>query len=245
VACVNGDFTMSECMEEAWIRTGNMTTPRGAIAAYGASTNASWVPPCDMQNHAIMLLTTRQKQTVGGVCFNGLMHAMDLWGGSTGEGLQLMEQYNIMGDCTTLLTMGVTPDSTAPTQITDLAALDPTSNSVTLNWTAPLDSSFLGIVSYDLRYSTTPIVTNNDFENAPQVMVAGGPDTLGTPKSYILRDLNFNTQYYFAMKALDLWGNKSVMSNVPTMTTWSAPQIVVTPESITVRCCRILLIQIQ
>jgi hypothetical protein len=128
--------------------------------------------------------------------------------------------------------MGITPDSTAPAQITDLEALDPTSNSVTLNWTAPLDSSFLGIVSYDLRYSTTPIVTNNDFENAPQVMVAGGPDTSGTPKSYILRDLNFNSQYYFAMKALDLWGNKSVMSNVPSMTTWSAPQIVVTPESI-------------
>ena len=84
-----------------------------------------------------------------------------------------------------------------------------------LNWTAPLDSSFLGIVSYDLRYSTTPIVTNNDFENAPQVMVAGGPDTSGTSKSYILRDLNFSTQYYFAIKALDLWGNKSVMSNVP------------------------------
>jgi len=232
VACVNGDFTMSECMEEAWIRTGNMTTPRGAIAAYGASTNASWVPPCDMQNHGMMLLTTRQKQSVGGICFNGLMHAMDLWGGSTGEGLKLMEQYNIFGDCTMLLTMGINPDSIAPAQITDLCVLDPTSNSVTLNWTAPLDSSFLGIVSYDLRYSTTPIVTNSDFENAPQVMVAGGPDTSGTPKSYILNDLSFSTQYYFAIKALDLWGNKSIMSNVPTMTTWASPQISVTPDSL-------------
>ncbi len=231
VACVNGNFTLSECMEEAWIRTGDMNNPRGAIAAYGASTNASWVPPCDMQNHAMMLLTTRQKQTVGGVCFNGLMHAMDLWGGSTGEGLMLMEQYNIMGDCTTLLTMGITPDSTAPAQITDLTALDPTSNSVTLNWTAPLDSSFLGIVSYDLRYSTNPIVTNNDFENSPQVIVAGGPDTSGTPKSYILNDLNYSTTYFFSIKALDIWGNKSVMSNVPIMLTWEAPQITVTPDS--------------
>jgi hypothetical protein len=208
-----------------------MTNPRGAISVYGASTNASWVPPCDMQNHGIMLLTTRQKQTVGGVCFNGVMHAMDLWGGSTGEGLKLMEQYNIFGDCTMLLTFGIEPDTTAPEQITDLAVNDPTSNSVTLNWTAPQDSSFLGIVSYDLRYSTTPIVTNNDFENAPQVMIAGGPDTSGTPKSYNLRQLEFSTQYYFAIKALDLWGNKSVMSNVPTITTWSAPQIVVTPDS--------------
>ena len=231
VACMNGDFTMSECMEEAWIRAGDTNNPKGAIAAYGASTNASWVPPCDMQNHAMVLLTTRQKQTVGGVCFNGLMHAMDLWGGSTGEGLMLMEQYNIMGDCTTLLTLGVEPDTTAPEQITDLMALDPTSNSVTLNWTAPLDSSFLGIVSYDLRYSTAPIVTNNDFENAPQVLIAGGPDTSGTQKSYILRDLNFSTQYYFAIKALDIWGNRAVMSNVPTETTWGTPQITATPDS--------------
>jgi len=231
VACTNGNFTMSECMEEAWIRTGDMSNPRGAIAAYGSSTLASWVPPCDMQNHAIMLLTTRQKQSVGGICFNGLMHAMDLWGGSSGEGLKLMEQYNIMGDCTTLLTMGISPDSTAPEPITDLTTLDATSNSMTLNWTAPLDSSFLGIVSYDLRYSETPIVTNNDFENAPQVIVAGGPDTSGTQKSYILRELNFSTEYYLAMKALDIWGNKSDMSNVPRMTTWEAPEILVTPDS--------------
>ena len=231
VACMNGDFTMNECMEEAWIRAGDTNNPKGAIAAYGASTNASWVPPCDMQNHSMVLLTTRQKQTVGGVCFNGLMHAMDLWGGSTGEGLMLMEQYNIMGDCTTLLTLGVEPDSTAPEQITDLTALDPTSNAVTLNWTAPLDSSFLGIVSYDLRYSTIPIVTNDDFENATQVLVAGGPDTSGTAKSYILSNLDFSTQYYFAIKALDIWGNKSIMSNVPTETTWDAPQITVTPDS--------------
>jgi hypothetical protein len=232
VACDNGDFTMSECMEEAWIRAGDMSNPKGAISAYGASTLASWVPPCDMQNHGIMLLTTRQKQTIGGVCFNGLMYAMDLWGGSSGEGLKLMEQYNIMGDCTTLLTFGIEPDTIAPAQITDLTAFDPTSNSVTLNWTAPLDSSFLGIVSYDLRYSTTPIITNNDFENAPQVIIAGGPDTSGTQKSYIMHNLSFTTQYYFAIKALDLWGNKSVMSNVPTETTWSAPQISVTPDSL-------------
>jgi len=231
VACMNGDFTMNECMEEAWIRAGDMSNPRGAIAVYGSSTNASWVPPCDMQNHGMMLLTTRQKQTVGGISFNGLMHAMDLWGGSSGEGLKLMEQYNIFGDCTTMLTMGITPDSTAPEQITDLTAIDPTSNSVMLNWTAPLDSSFLGIVSYDLRYSTTPIVSNNDFENAPQVIVAGGPDTSGTAKSYILRELNFSTQYYYSIKAIDIWGNRSEMSNVPTMTTWGAPEIFVSPDS--------------
>jgi hypothetical protein len=35
------------------------------------------------------------------------MKGMDLWGGSTGEGLKLMEQYHIFGDCSMLLTFGV------------------------------------------------------------------------------------------------------------------------------------------
>jgi hypothetical protein len=218
-------------MEEAWIRAGDINNPKGAIAAYGASTNASWVPPCDMQNHAIQLLTTREKQTVGGVCFNGLMYAMDLWGGSTGEGLKMMEQYNILGDCSMIMTFGMEQDSIPPEQITDLTASDPTSNAVTLNWTSPIDSSFLGVVSYDLRYSITPIVTNTDFENAPHVIVPGEPDTAGMSKSYLMKDLEFSTLYYFAIKALDIWGNKSQMSNVPTESTWGAPEITVAPDS--------------
>lgn len=232
VACDNGDFTMSECMEEAWVRAGSTSDPKGAIGSFGASTLASWVPPCDMQNHSIFLLTTRAKQTVGGVCFNGVMYAMDLWGGSSGEGLKLMEQYNIMGDCSMMLTLGMEPDSTAPDQITDLSAIDPTSNSITLNWTAPYDSSFGGIVSYDLRYSTDPIVNENDYNAATSVLIAGDPDSVGMAKSYILHELNFSTEYYFAIKAFDIWGNKSSMSNVPVQITWAAPQINITPDSI-------------
>ena len=231
VACDNGDFTMNECMEEAWVREGSLADPKGAIGAFGASTLASWVPPCDMQNHAMFLLTTRAKQTVGGVCFNGVMYAMDQWGGSSGEALKLMEQFNIMGDCSMMLTLGMEPDSTAPDQITDLTAVDPTSNSITLNWTSPYDSSFGGIISYDLRYSSDPIVTEEDYGNANSVMVPGGPDSAGAAKSYSLHNLDFSTGYYFAIKASDIWGNKSIMSNVPVETTWQAPEISVTPDS--------------
>ncbi len=232
VACLNGDFTLNECMEEAWVREGSLADPKGAIGAFGASTNASWVPPCDMQNQAMLLLTTRAKQTVGGVCFNGVMYAMDQWGGSSGEGLRLMEQFNIMGDCSMMLTLGMEPDSTAPDQITDLASFDPTSNSVDLNWTSPYDSSFGGIVSYDLRYSSDPIVTEEDYGNSVSIIFAGGPDSAGTAKSYSIHGLDFSTQYYFAIKAADIWGNKSPMSNVPVETTWDAPVITVNPDSV-------------
>ena len=53
------------------------------------------------------LFARQGKNTAGAICFFGLMKAMDINGGSTGEGLKLMEQYNIIGDCSLLLTRGV------------------------------------------------------------------------------------------------------------------------------------------
>ncbi|HPS65202.1 MAG TPA: C25 family cysteine peptidase, partial [Ignavibacteria bacterium] len=107
VACLNGNFTLNECLEEAWLRAGDTANPKGAVTAFGSSTNASWVPPCDMQTEAIRLLAHKYRKTAGSIAFFGVMKGMDLWGGSSGEGLKLMEQYNLFGDCTLLLTRGV------------------------------------------------------------------------------------------------------------------------------------------
>jgi len=107
VACLNGNLTLSECLEEAWLRAGDTANPKGAVTAFGASTNASWVPPCDMQTEAVRLFAHQYRKTAGSIAFFGVMKGMDLWGGSTGEGLKLMEQYNLFGDCSLLLTRGV------------------------------------------------------------------------------------------------------------------------------------------
>ncbi|MBZ0199018.1 MAG: fibronectin type III domain-containing protein, partial [Ignavibacteriaceae bacterium] len=228
VACQNGAFTMSECMEEAWIRAGDTLNPKGAIAVYGASTNTSWVPPCDLQTHSIYLLANKMRSTVGGICFNGVMKAMDLWGGSTGEGLQLMEQYNIFGDCSMVMNFGMMPDSVAPSAITDLTAANPTSNSLTVNWTTPMDSSFGGVVSYDVRCSDA-VITSTNFSGCMQFLVSGQNDSTGSLKSFAVSDLAFNTTYYFAIKAKDMWGNTALMSNVTTGTTLGAPALLLSP----------------
>ncbi|NOX19226.1 MAG: hypothetical protein GXO87_13210, partial [Chlorobi bacterium] len=228
VACVNGDFTLGECMEEAWIRAGDLNDPKGAIAAYGSSTNASWVPPCDMQNHAVELMTTYQKITVGGVCFNGLMYAMDLWGGSDGEGLKLMEQYNIFGDCSTYLIFGATPDDVPPTTITDLDVTDFGSNSYKLIWTAPNDTSMNGVTAYDVRKSSSPINTENDFYAAEQIS-CGAPSSPGANETLQIDNLPCNDTKYYAIKALDMWGNASEISNVVEAETYGPPEITVTP----------------
>lgn len=107
VACLNGNLTLSECFEESWLRAGDTNNVKGAVGAFGSSTNASWVPPCDMQTHSVYLLVHGYRKSAGAICFFGVMKAMDLWGGSSGEGLKLMEQYNIFGDCSTMITFGV------------------------------------------------------------------------------------------------------------------------------------------
>ena len=194
------------------------------LAAYGASTNASWVPPCDMQNQAVLLLTTRQKMTVGGVCISGLMYAMDINGGSTGEGLKMMEQYHIFGDCSTLLTFGLNPDTIAPTAINNLDTIEPLSGAISVSWSVPVDSSIGGIISYDLRYSTSPITSAN-FDAATSLIISGDGDVAGSTKTHEFKNLGFNTTYYFAIKSVDIWGNISNISNIISGTTLAAPQI--------------------
>ncbi|MFH0733432.1 MAG: C25 family cysteine peptidase [bacterium] len=231
VACVNGDFTLTECLEEAWLRAGDMTTPKGAVGAFGASTNASWEPPCDMQKQSMVLLTTRQKMTVGGVCISGLMYAMDINGGSTGEGLKMMEQYHIFGDCSTLLTFGLNPDSTAPTPITNLNTIEPLSGAISVSWSVPIDSSIGGIISYDLRSSTSPI-TNSNFDAASSTIISGDGDVAGSLKTYEFNNLGFNATHYFAIKSVDIWGNVSDISNVISGTTLAAPQMTCSADSL-------------
>jgi hypothetical protein len=107
VACLNGNFTLGECLNEALLRAGDTANPKGISTGYASSTNASWVPPCDMQLYTNHLISRQFRKTAGAVSFFGVMYAMDKWGGSSGEGLKLMEQYNLLGDCSLLLTRGV------------------------------------------------------------------------------------------------------------------------------------------
>jgi subtilisin-like proprotein convertase family protein len=98
VSCSNGDFSMNECFAEAWMRSGTSAAPNGAVAMYSASTSTPWVPPCVMQAEAVDLLVADQANVIGSLCYHGMMQVLDTYPGS--EGTQLVEQYNIFGDCT-------------------------------------------------------------------------------------------------------------------------------------------------
>ena len=107
------------------------------------------------------------------------------------------------------------PCDTLPSTITDLAVADTTDQSVSLTWTAPVDScnGTAPATAYDLRYSTAPIDAAN-FDLAAQVSNPPAPGAPGSLESFTVSGLTPSTTYYFAVKVRSLGGALSDLSNV-------------------------------
>lgn len=85
---------------------------------------------------------------------------------------------------------------------------------LTLNWTAPGDDSLTGTASqYDLRMSTASINGTN-FGTCQQLVVPL-PQPAGKSESYVVGGLTPGTNYWFAIKTRDAYGNWSPISNTP------------------------------
>lgn len=124
-------------------------------------------------------------------------------------------------------------DSIAPNAITNLTLSGATSSSAFLTWTAPGDDSATGTAtSYDIRYSTAPIVTAADFTAATKVAGEPSPAVAGTTQSMTVSGLTANTTYYFAMQTRDEAANVSATGNVATTSTLIAADVT-TPNAIT------------
>ena len=105
------------------------------------------------------------------------------------------------------------PDITPPAAVTDLAASDVHPNSLVLHWTASGDDGMVGqAVSYDLRYSFSPINDGN-FAAATPITVAA-PKAPGSAESLDMHSLTAGVTYYFAIKVTDEWPLTSAISNV-------------------------------
>lgn len=105
--------------------------------------------------------------------------------------------------------------------------------SATLQWTAPADpSNSEGAAFYDIRYSTSPIDELNfsEAQTAANTIRPGNPGTMDTIH---ITGLDDTTRYYFAVKAIDIIGNISEISNVPSITTLKGkPVAVIQPTDI-------------
>ncbi|MEJ2626934.1 MAG: Ig-like domain-containing protein [bacterium] len=115
-------------------------------------------------------------------------------------------------------------DLVAPNKITDIIPISKTPSSITLQWTAVGDDGFSGQASsYDIRYSTAAITTDN-FKDATVVGSIPVPADCGDgssrpTQSVTIEGLLANTEYFVAVKTIDDWGNTGAMSPVVSSTT--------------------------
>ena len=90
VACNNGEFQVSECFAEAWMRATNPSTgaPTGGIGGMFSWISQPWQPPMYGQDEMIAILTEwrpNYKHTLGGASLNGNMHILDACPSDYGE----------------------------------------------------------------------------------------------------------------------------------------------------------------
>src|SRR3989339_770572 len=110
----------------------------------------------------------------------------------------------------------VAGDTTAPAAIANLETGNPTLNSITLTWTAVGDDGTTGTAaSYDIRYMAGTPITSSNFASATPVIGEPAPKANGGSETMTVNGLTEDTQYYFAIKAIDEVGNQGNISNVP------------------------------
>ncbi|GEM_PF-2211077 len=139
------------------------------------------------------------------------------------------EDLTITGGRLNVFNALIEDDETPPAAITDLTVTDVGQAYVTLEWTVP-DVLEGPPSSYDIRYSTDPIVDEEDFENATPVDDPPAALNPGDTQTFTVEPLTPMTEYYFAIKSSDIWGNTSEMSNVVSATTEGAPVLATDPE---------------
>lgn len=102
VACVNGDYANQTCFAEAWLRARDSVTgnPRGAIAFYGSTINMAWNPPMRGQDEITDLLVANQKNTIGGLYFNGSSKMTEVYGTN---GFNEFKCWTIFGDASLMV----------------------------------------------------------------------------------------------------------------------------------------------
>lgn len=95
VACVNGAFhNNDECFAESWLRREG----GGAISFEAATSDESWVPPCDAQRGVVDAIRLETDFTAGAQHVAGKIACMNVNGdANSSEGTKFMEQSTLFG----------------------------------------------------------------------------------------------------------------------------------------------------
>src|SRR3989339_414710 len=118
-------------------------------------------------------------------------------------------------------------DALSPAAINNLSTSNPTTTSVTLQWTSVGDDGTTGTAqTYDIRQQTYTITAGN-WANATQCNGEPTPKINNSNESFTVTGLTNNTTYYFGIKVGDEVQNWSALSNIATGKT----QVIVVPDT--------------
>ncbi|WP_430815595.1 S8 family serine peptidase [Carboxylicivirga sp. RSCT41] len=120
----------------------------------------------------------------------------------------------------------------APEAINDLEAKEIYHDEVRLGWTIPVDEDNFQPAYIYLALSGSEITAEN-FDLKPQ-LVFENPFDAGTEVQVNIGGLIKQTDYWFAMKSEDQFGNISEVSNIVSLTTTDSPQFGLSKNSINV-----------
>lgn len=138
------------------------------------------------------------------------------------------EYAGIMGVGLLNAAKSVAPDNgIAPEVINDLIVSNIGYEFVSVRFKSPKDSDNGGAASYELRYSSDSI-TESNFSTGMALFQVAKP--AGQMEEIVVDRLKGFTKYQIAVKAVDIWGNASTISNVVEVTTKEAPAITISPE---------------
>lgn len=107
------------------------------------------------------------------------------------------------------------PDTISPSAIIDLEGWTGEElGTVVLEWTAPGDDSTYGTAArYEVRTSTRPILTEEEWDRASRKNDAPEPSPAGTRETMVVRYLNPGTYLYLTMRAIDDFSRWSPIGN--------------------------------
>ncbi|PIY69196.1 signal peptidase I [Candidatus Roizmanbacteria bacterium CG_4_10_14_0_8_um_filter_39_9] len=155
----------------------------------------------------------------------------------TEHGDHWVEYYAVdnAGNNSSIYRVQVITDNQAPATINDLGVAEIRINTATLTWTSPGNNGSSGrAAKYDIRYSTSPIITEDNFNSATSAGKIPVPQEAGLNESVEILGLNPSTAYYFAIRAADEAPNWSGIDTTTGTTTALAPLTSVTAGDIVI-----------
>lgn len=140
-------------------------------------------------------------------------------GNGSGRVVPITASFTADGFGTGKATVSPIVDAERPQPPTNLAATikDRRQTTIRLDWTAGQDgTASTAAHGYDLRIASTPL-DDAGFDAATSIPFAGAPAAPGDADGIDVRDLLVETDYFFALKAVDRVGNRSdlVATNEP------------------------------